>query len=738
MKRMKKISIALLGIALACMPVLASCGESDNNDGGGNNSQQEEKTLKSIEIAKQPTKLNYEVGDKFDPTGMVVNAIYSDGSKEEAKGYSYNKMPLSASDKRITISYKGKTAYVDISVKFVLKCTRISIEVLPTKRNYIVGETFDPTGMKVVGYYNDNTKKTISDFKIDKTGPLTLKDTAITISFGELYTTLTIKVEEVKALGIEISKAPTKLAYLVGEKFDATGIEFVKVTNDGKKTPLDAKEVTFDEKEALTLKDELVTFTYKEFKTSLTISVSNSKLKSISFKSEPKKNTYYEGDNFDMTDVVIEANYEDGSKEVIKNYSTSKTTKLTLEDNNITFSFGGKTLVYPITVKEKLTSVVVDNLKTVRIEAEHLDTSNATLRQDFIDAGRGFIENGKGASNGQNICGYNPGSKFSISIDCKENAEVIISSIMSDTDIGYDFNKSVKISVDDKVLNVEDPHFKIDRPDDFWHWIDFKLGKVSLTKGKHTFTIESISRRPNLDCFDFKVIKYADKVATKELKSLVVKKAPTKTSYNEGEKFDKTGLEIEALYDDYTKEIVTDFTIKETGALTGENKFVTVQYKDKIVNVPITVKSKYNFSVNESKTVRFEAEDVDKTHLESDGGPFVENSGDKSSNGKNLGHIAGGYATIKFNLNEEFKTTIKVLIASHAPEKVSQKIESFYIDNNKLSYEDLTLGAAKDNQYWNYKTVTLNANKLAKGEHTFKINFIVGPNLDYFEFSFAK
>ena len=36
-------------------------------------------TLESIEVTA-PTKVDYYVGDTFDPTGMVVKAIYSDES----------------------------------------------------------------------------------------------------------------------------------------------------------------------------------------------------------------------------------------------------------------------------------------------------------------------------------------------------------------------------------------------------------------------------------------------------------------------------------------------------------------------------------------------------------------------------------------------------------------------------------------------------------------------------------
>ena len=45
------------------------------------NGLSEDKVLTGIKVTTQPTKFAYEVGEKFDATGMVVKAVYS--TKEE-------------------------------------------------------------------------------------------------------------------------------------------------------------------------------------------------------------------------------------------------------------------------------------------------------------------------------------------------------------------------------------------------------------------------------------------------------------------------------------------------------------------------------------------------------------------------------------------------------------------------------------------------------------------------------
>ena len=47
---------------------------------------QVEKTLTGIEVTAQPAKTEYQVGEAFDPAGMEVTAVYSNGETEGAGG----------------------------------------------------------------------------------------------------------------------------------------------------------------------------------------------------------------------------------------------------------------------------------------------------------------------------------------------------------------------------------------------------------------------------------------------------------------------------------------------------------------------------------------------------------------------------------------------------------------------------------------------------------------------------
>lgn len=73
------------------------------------------------------------------------------------------------------------------------------------------------------------------------------------------------------------------------------------------------------------------------------------------------------------------------------------------------------------------------------------------------------------------------------------------------------------------------------------------------------------------------------------LSEIAVTKSPTKTSYVEGETFDSTGMEVTASYSNGSSNLITDYTIDKTTALTISDKKITVSYQGKTATVAITV-----------------------------------------------------------------------------------------------------------------------------------------------------
>lgn len=108
-----------------CACMLCSCGPTQ-----GTQEEKKEpdpviptKTLTGIEITNPPTTVNYKEGETFNPSGMVVNAVYDDGTKEVVTNYQIPNQALTVGMTSITITYNGKTAQVNITVTAVPKYT---------------------------------------------------------------------------------------------------------------------------------------------------------------------------------------------------------------------------------------------------------------------------------------------------------------------------------------------------------------------------------------------------------------------------------------------------------------------------------------------------------------------------------------------------------------------------------------------------------------------------------------
>ncbi len=94
-------------------------------------------------------------------------------------------------------------------------------------------------------------------------------------------------------------------------------------------------------------------------------------------------------------------------------------------------------------------------------------------------------------------------------------------------------------------------------------------------------------------------------VKKKSLESLEITSQPTKTVYDAGERFDKAGLEVKAVYSDKSKKVITDYEIDKDELAYGDER-VTVSYKKQKAYIDVTVRdnSIYGISVDIPDEVR--------------------------------------------------------------------------------------------------------------------------------------
>ena len=88
------------------------------------------------------------------------------------------------------------------------------------------------------------------------------------------------------------------------------------------------------------------------------------------------------------------------------------------------------------------------------------------------------------------------------------------------------------------------------------------------------------------------VVREDEGSAAKKITQIKVLNPPKKTDYEEGEKFDPTGLKVVAVYQDGTEEELSDYTFAPAGALQPGDKEIVITYSEWKVSVPVTVNKK--------------------------------------------------------------------------------------------------------------------------------------------------
>lgn len=138
--------------------------------------------LLSITADTQNAKTEYYSGDKFDTSSITVTANYADGKAQIVKNYTVSPEILDKDTKNVTISYRGKTVDIPVTVTEP-KLTGIEITTKPTKTAYTEGEVFDPSGMVVSAVYENGRKITTNDYSYTPNKELETTDTEMTITY---------------------------------------------------------------------------------------------------------------------------------------------------------------------------------------------------------------------------------------------------------------------------------------------------------------------------------------------------------------------------------------------------------------------------------------------------------------------------------------------------------------------------------------------------------------------------
>ena len=121
--------------------------------------------LESISIVQNPYRVSYQTGSTFDAEGMIISAIYNDGSTKliPADKYVVDAKALAPADTSVAVSYteggETKTAAVIVKVSDVLNDGAVISLVLTGDAIVQAGEKLSATTMNVSAFYESGNRK---------------------------------------------------------------------------------------------------------------------------------------------------------------------------------------------------------------------------------------------------------------------------------------------------------------------------------------------------------------------------------------------------------------------------------------------------------------------------------------------------------------------------------------------------------------------------------------------------
>ncbi|MCL1897702.1 MAG: bacterial Ig-like domain-containing protein [Micrococcales bacterium] len=220
--------------------------------------------LDSIAVTASPSKTSYTAGEALDLAGLEVTATYSDGSTAVVTG-SVTTTPAAGTALNlvgpltVTVYYfesgvsKTTSFTVDVAPRPVV-VTSLEVNTLPTKIDYLVGETLDLTGWVVWAHLSDGTWNNVSMLATTTPAAGAVLDTAGTQTVGVSYTmdsvtvtasfVVTVTAVPVVLDSIAVTAVPSKVSYSVGEALDLTGLEVTATYSDGSTADVTASVTT--------------------------------------------------------------------------------------------------------------------------------------------------------------------------------------------------------------------------------------------------------------------------------------------------------------------------------------------------------------------------------------------------------------------------------------------------------------------------------------------------------------
>lgn len=306
-----------------------------------------DKRLDKIELTSKPTKTQYIKGENFDPTGMVLTAYYTDGTKKTITNYELiDNVNLKQNQNVVRLSYTEDLITRTIAIPISVTNDLIKLEIItpPDKTTYVAGEDFDASNMVVQATFEDGSLMEVDNYTLANNYNLVKGQTYVTVLYTHDGITKSVKQTITvtnKVTGIIITVPPTKTLYVADSLFDSTGMVVSAIYENGSSQVVTDIVVI---NEVIKADTTVVTIAYQDPETSKIFYALQkirigSGLDSLEITTPPDQVIYATGNAFDPTGMVVKVNYSNGTSKEITNYTVVNGSSLTADQTSVTISY---------------------------------------------------------------------------------------------------------------------------------------------------------------------------------------------------------------------------------------------------------------------------------------------------------------------------------------------------------------------------------------------------------------
>ena len=342
--------------------------------------------ITELKIKSLPKKTEYVTGQAFSSDGLVINAKYNNGTVTKCNDYYLDSDELdisTAGEKTLTASYNG--VKVSFNVTYIAKqITDLKLTQAPDKTTYDEGQAFDPAGMVITAYYNDDTSVVVTDYTVGEMSGY--GDIELPISYGGLTVNVKVKIRKlVKSVTLDQSTLElfegqsAKLTAIVDpEDVDNNELVWVSadktivsVDSDGNVTALKAGKISVWAyvKENINIEGICM------------VTVKAVEPETLELKSLPNKLVYLEGEEFDPEGLSVDVINNDNSRVENVEFTVSKPDTTPGKKTVMVFA-GGVSSSFEIEyIEKKVTGIRIESepSKTEYLEGEEFDPTGLVV-----------------------------------------------------------------------------------------------------------------------------------------------------------------------------------------------------------------------------------------------------------------------------------------------------------------------------------------------------------------------